>query len=55
MNCSKLEEITFPNSLVSIETNAFMSCIALKQINLPTSLKFIRHRAFHNRRQLLRQ
>ena len=32
MNCSKLEEITFPNSLVSIGTNAFMSCIALKQI-----------------------
>ena len=46
MNCSNLEEINLPATLISLGTNCFNKCTSLKEIQLPASLKTINSAAF---------
>ena len=34
INCSKLESVIFPSSLISIGTRAFYGCVALKEVDM---------------------
>lgn len=45
-NCSKLERVVLPSTLISIESSAFYSCSALTEITLPSSLASICKSAF---------
>ena len=43
---SRLKSVTFPNSLVNIESQAFYSCLALKSLHIPSSVENISYDAF---------
>ena len=46
MDCSKLQQISFPTSVLSIGSSAFSGCSALREIVLPPELKSIGSSAF---------
>ncbi|MBR5912796.1 MAG: leucine-rich repeat domain-containing protein [Selenomonadaceae bacterium] len=45
-NCTKLEKIILPDSLISIGDNAFEGCFRLEKVFFPDNLKSIGQRAF---------
>jgi len=47
-NCSSLERINFPSTLIKIGTYAFYVCLSLKEVQLPERLEEIGSRAFRN-------
>ena len=47
-NCSSLESVTLPDSLISIASNTFESCHLLKSITIPSSVTTIGEYAFYN-------
>lgn len=46
--CESLTSITFPNTLIKIQSNAFNYCNKLTHIDLPKSLTYIGYGAFQN-------
>jgi len=44
--CSKLKNITIPNTIRKIDTSAFKNCYSLKNISLPNSITEIKENAF---------
>ncbi|MDR2313372.1 MAG: leucine-rich repeat domain-containing protein [Spirochaetaceae bacterium] len=50
--CSFLETVSLPNTLIRIGEKAFFNCLSLKQINWPISLLTIEDRAFFNCRSM---
>ena len=51
-DCSKLSDITLPQSLLAIGKSSFESCINLKQITLPNKIIEIRENAFQSCQKL---
>lgn len=47
-NCSNLEEITFPDSLITIEDSAFENCKNLRKVCIPKNVEKISKCAFSN-------
>ncbi len=47
-NCSQLKTITFPNSVTTIEYDAFRNCTGLTSITIPNSVTTIGYYAFRN-------
>ena len=45
-NCSKLNSVTIPNSVVAIKKNAFQKCTGLSSISIPKSVRSIAGGAF---------
>jgi hypothetical protein len=52
LDCSTLESITLPQSLIEIQYNAFGNCTALRNINLPANLTYLGDYAFYNCKSL---
>ena len=48
MQCSNLQELNLPDSVINIGSDAFSSCSSLKDIYIPASVKSIGHHAFYN-------
>ncbi|MBR2318381.1 MAG: leucine-rich repeat domain-containing protein [Bacteroidaceae bacterium] len=46
--CTGLEKITIPNSIISIGENAFCGCTGLKSIEIPNSVTSIEYTAFYD-------
>ena len=46
-NCTKLEEISLPTTLVNIGSSAFYNCSALKAISIPTGVTSINNYTFY--------
>lgn len=44
--CEKLKELTIPDSVISIETNAFAGCTALETISVPKAVTYLANGAF---------
>lgn len=51
-DCSDLEELIFPSTLVSVENNAFHACFGLFSITIPTAVESIEAGAFYDCRNL---
>ena len=54
-NLTRLENVTFPNSVYSIGESAFEGCINLKSFNVPSDLSYIGTNAFENTSYLSNQ
>jgi hypothetical protein len=46
--CSKLVNVTLPNSIISIPFETFLNCKALRNIEVPNSVNYIGDKAFAN-------
>ncbi|MBE6132932.1 MAG: hypothetical protein E7180_06045 [Erysipelotrichaceae bacterium] len=46
IDCTKLKEVTIPETVINIESGAFVNCVSLKSVTLPKSLKNISHYLF---------
>lgn len=51
-NCTGLESVTIPNSVISIGNSAFECCTELISVILPNSITTIRHCAFESCKKL---
>ena len=52
MQCTSLESIELPDSIIWIRPNAFNNCLALKSVKLPASLVFLNSKAFSSCKSL---
>jgi len=47
-NCTNLEKVTLPSTLIDIGNNAFSGCSSLKEITIPNGVTTIGENAFYN-------